>query len=79
MNPQLVEEIVALIAQIGPLGVELFLKLENSLNLGSNEKQNIANAIATSNAADAETVARVAAWMKANNFAVQFVPSAKNG
>jgi hypothetical protein len=66
MNPQLLEEIVALIVQLGPLGVELFIKLEGLLNLGPDEKQNIANAIAASNAADQDTVARVAAWMKAN-------------
>lgn len=72
-TPQFIEEVVALIVQIGPLGVQLFLKLENLLNLGPDEKQNIANAIAASNAADADTIARAAAWMKANGFKPTFV------
>ena len=68
MNPQLIEEIVALIVQLGPLGVELFVKLEGLLNLGPDEKKNIANAIASAQAADQETITRVADWMKANGF-----------
>jgi hypothetical protein len=68
MTPQLIEEIVALIVQLGPLAVDLFVKLEGLLNLGPDEKKNIANAIAASNAADEDTLARVAAWMKANGF-----------
>lgn len=66
MNPKLFKEIVALIVQLGPLGVDLFVKLEGLLNLGPDEKQNIANAIAASNAADQDTIDRVAAWQKAN-------------
>lgn len=68
MNPQLMEEIVALIVQLGPLAVDLFVKLEGLMNLGPNEKQNIANAIAAANAADQDTLGRVSAWMKANGF-----------
>jgi hypothetical protein len=68
MTPQLIEEIVALIVQLGPLGVELFVKLEGLLNLGPDEKQNIANAIASAQAADQDTINRVADWMKANGF-----------
>lgn len=76
MNPTLLSEIVALILQLGPLAVDLFVKLEPLLNLGPNEKQNIANAITAANAADADTINRVAAWMQANGFKpqVQFVP-----
>ena len=68
MNPQLLEEIVALVVQLGPLAVDLFVKLEGLLNLTPDEKKNIANAIAASNAADQDTIARVSAWMKANGF-----------
>jgi L-cysteine desulfidase len=68
MTPQLIEEIVALIVQLGPLGVELFVKLEGLLNLGPDEKKNIANAIAAAQAADQDTINRVADWMKANGF-----------
>lgn len=74
MTPQLIEEIVALIVQLGPLGVELFVKLEGLLNLGPDEKANIANAIAASNAADADTITRAAAWLKANGIQPSFEP-----
>jgi hypothetical protein len=73
LNPQLISEIVALILQLGPLGVDLFLKLEGLLNLGSDEKANIANAIAASNTADADTISKVSAWMAANGFKTTFV------
>ncbi len=68
MNPQLIEEIVALVVQLGPLAVDLFVKLEGLMNLGPDEKKNIANAIAAAQAADQDTVNRVTAWMKANGF-----------
>lgn len=76
MNPQLLSEIVALILQLGPLAVDLWVKLEPLLNLGPNDKQNIANAIAASNSVDQDTINRVAAWMQANGFKAQitFVP-----
>jgi hypothetical protein len=76
MNPALISEIVALITQLGPLGFALFTKLESVMNLGPNEKQNIANAIAASNAADQETINHVAAWMASQGFKTQvsFVP-----
>ena len=68
----LVEEIVALIVQLGPLAVDLFLKLEGLLNLTPDEKQNIANAIAAANQADAQTIRKVTAWMQANGFTATF-------
>jgi len=68
VTPQLIEEIVALIVQLGPLGVDLFVKLEGLLNLGPDEKKNIANAIASAQAADQETITRVTDWMKVNGF-----------
>lgn len=77
MNPALISEIVALILQLGPLAVDLFTKLEPMLNLGSDVKQNIANAIAASNTADQDTINKVGAWMNANGFRAQvtFVPA----
>lgn len=77
LTPDLIAEIVALILQIGPLAIDFFEKLQPLLNLGPDEKANIANAIAASNAADADTIARVAAWMKANG--LDFTPPASQG
>lgn len=75
MNPQLLTEIASLVLQLGPLGVDLIVKLEGLLNLSSDEKANIANAIAASNKADQDTINRVAVWMQANGFktSVSFV------
>lgn len=78
MTPQLLTEIVSLIVQLGPLGVDLFVKLEGLLNIGPDEKQNIANAIAASNAADQDTISRVTAWMTANGFKLSFTPAPKS-
>ena len=66
MNIQLINEIVSLVVQLGPLGFELWTKLEPLLNLGPDEKQNIANAIAASDAADNDTIARAQAWLEAH-------------
>ena len=77
MTPQLIAEIAALVAQLGPLGLTLFTKMSALLNLGPDEKTNIANAIASANAANDDTIAAVAAWMKANGFQTQFVPMTK--
>lgn len=66
MNPQLVEEIAALVLQLGPLAVDLIVKMEGLFNIGPDEKTNIANAILASNSADQETIARVQAWQAAN-------------
>jgi len=71
VNPQLIQEIIALIVQGGPLAFQLFLKLESYLNLGADVKANIANAIAAANAADQDTINRVGAWMAANGFKAQ--------
>lgn len=68
MNPQLITEIVALILQLGPQAVQLFVKLDPLLNIGPDEKANIANAIAASNSADQDTINHVGAWMAANGF-----------
>lgn len=64
MTPQLLTEIVALILQLGPVVLDAFLKLPALLNLGPDEKQNVANAIAAANASDADTLALVDAWKK---------------
>lgn len=66
MTSELLQEIITLILQIGPLGVQLFLKLASQMNLGPDEKQNIADAIAASDNADQATIDSVAAWLKAN-------------
>ncbi len=66
-------EIAALLIQLGPVALQFFLAIESRLNLGPDEKQNIANAIAASNASDADTLARVSVWMTANGFKATFV------
>ena len=60
----LVEELVAAVSAVGPVGVELFLKLESLLQLGPNEAANAASAIKAGLAADADTIAAVEAWKK---------------
>lgn len=69
------KQIADLIIQLGPLGLQLFLALEQRMNLTADEKQNIANAIASSNIVDGDTIARAAAWMQANGFRATFVPA----
>lgn len=58
--------IIAAILQGGPLVLDFYLKIESLLNLGSDEKANIANAISASDAADDEMKARAQAWLAAN-------------
>jgi hypothetical protein len=69
-------QIAALLIQLGPVALQFFLAIEGRLNLSSDEKQNIANEIAAANASDADTLARVSAWMAANGFKTTFVPTA---
>ena len=61
-----VAEIIAAILQGGPLVLEFWLKIESLVNLGPDEKTNIANAISASDAADDEMKARADAWLAAN-------------
>lgn len=76
MTPELILAIAQLIATIGPLGMDLYLKLESLMNLTPDEKQNVANAIAAANSANDATIDRVAQWMEQNGFVkqVSFVP-----
>ena len=65
-----VEAIIALLLQLGPSAVDLWFKIESLVNLGPDEKQNIANALAASDQADIATKASAAAWLTANGFDV---------
>lgn len=67
MNVNLITQIVGLLVSLGPLAVKGFLQLESVLNLSSDEKANIAAAIAASDKADDETIAHAAAWLAANS------------
>jgi len=58
----LVEELLAAISAVGPLGVELYLKLQSLLHLGPDEQANVAAAIKAGLAADEETITAVEAW-----------------
>lgn len=71
MNPALLAEIADLVAQLGPLAIDLITKIESIGTLGSDEKANIANAIASANATNQDTINKVGAWMAANGFKAQ--------
>jgi len=58
----LVEELLAAISAVGPLGVELYLKLQSLLHLGPDEQANVVAAIKAGLAADEETITAVEAW-----------------
>lgn len=73
MSPVLIASIASLIAQLGPLGLQLFTSLEGLLNLTADEKTNVANAITSANQADQDTINAVATWMAANGMVAQFV------
>lgn len=60
----LIQAILAAITTVGPLGVDLYLKLEHLFQLGPDEQANVAAAIKAGLAADADTVAAVKAWKK---------------
>lgn len=60
----LIQAILAAITTVGPLGVDLYLKLEQLFQLGPHEQANVAAAISAGLAADAQTVAAVEAWKK---------------
>jgi hypothetical protein len=62
----MIAAIIALITEIGPLGIQLFDTLKGSLTLGPDEQQNIINAVAASQTADAATIAAAQAWLAAN-------------
>jgi hypothetical protein len=58
----LIAEILAAITTVGPIGVELYLKLESLFKLGPDEQANVAAAIKAGLEADAGTIAAVEAW-----------------
>jgi hypothetical protein len=58
----LITEILAAIASIGPIGVELYLKLEQLFALGPDEQANVTAAIKAGLDADAATIACVETW-----------------
>jgi len=60
----LIQAILAAITTVGPLGVDLYLKLEQLFKLGPDEQANVAAAIKAGLAAVADTVAAVEAWKK---------------
>lgn len=60
----LVEAILQAVTVAGPLGVELFLKLEHVFQLGPDEQANVAAAIKAGLAADGDTIAAIQAWKK---------------
>jgi hypothetical protein len=60
----LVEAILAAITAIGPLGIDLYLKLEQLFQLGPDEQANVAAAIKSGLSADSQTLAAIEAWKK---------------
>jgi hypothetical protein len=59
----LIEQLLADILAVGPVGVELYLKLQSLFSLGPDEQANVA-AIAAGLSADADTIAAVESWKK---------------
>jgi hypothetical protein len=68
LDPQaianLIQAILAAITAVGPLGVDLYLKLEQLFQLGPDEQANVAAAIKSALAADEGTVAAIEQWKK---------------
>jgi len=68
LDPQavanLIQAILTAITTLGPLGVDLYLKLEHLFQLGPDEQANVTAAIRTALAADAETLAAIDNWKK---------------
>ena len=60
----LIQAILAAITAVGPLGVDLYLKLEHLFQLGPDEQANVAAAIKSALAADEGTVAAIEQWKK---------------
>ena len=60
----LVAAILGAVAAAGPVGVELYLKLQSLFQLGPDEQANVAAAIKSGLAADADTIAAVETWKK---------------
>ena len=60
----LIQAILAAITAVGPVGVDLYLKLEQLFQLGPDEQANVAAAIKSGLSADAATIAAVEAWKK---------------
>jgi hypothetical protein len=58
----LIAEILAAIASVGPVGVELYLKLERLFSLSQDEQANVTAAIKAGLDADTATIASVEAW-----------------
>jgi hypothetical protein len=58
----LITEMLTAIATVGPIGVELYLKLEKLFALGPDEQANVTAAIKAGLEADADTIACVEAW-----------------
>jgi hypothetical protein len=65
----LIQAIVAAINAVGPLGVDLYLKLEQLFQLGPDEQANVAASIKAGLAADESTIAAIEAWKKQNGLA----------
>lgn len=65
-----VAEIVQLLLTLGPQAVDLWFKIENLINLGPDEKQNIANALAAADAADEATKTAATSWLVTNGYPV---------
>ena len=60
----LVEAIMQAVRAMGPLGVELYLNLEQLFQLGPDEQANVAAAIKSGLAADNDTITAIQAWRK---------------
>jgi hypothetical protein len=68
LDPQavanLIQAILAAVTTVGPLGVDLYLKLEQLFQLGPDEQANVAAAIRSGLAADSATIEAIETWKR---------------
>lgn len=72
MDPVSISAIISLIVEAGAAGMSLWMKLEPLLNLGPDEKANIAKGVAAANQADDATISAATLWLLANGYKPTF-------
>lgn len=72
MDPVSISAIISLIVQAGAAGMALWVRLEPLLNLGPDEKANIAKGVAAANEADNATISAATIWLVSNGYKPTF-------
>lgn len=68
MTPDQILAFANLFISLGSTGLVTFLKIKNLLNLTDDEKANVQQRIADSDAIDDDTIQKAEAWKAANGF-----------